>query len=110
MEEIDKPTLAAINGDAIGAGLDLRFTSDQARFAEGYVKVGIVPGDGGGYFLPRIIGLDKALEILWTGKVIDATEARAIGLITRVVPHAQLLEETYHFAEQLDKVPRKQSD
>ncbi|OUM90736.1 MAG: enoyl-CoA hydratase [Bacillus thermozeamaize] len=113
MEEIDKPTLAAINGDAIGAGLDmalqcdLRFASDQARFAEGYVNVGIVPGDGGGYYLPRIIRLDHALELLWTGRMLDAKEAFELGLVTRVVPHEQLLDETYALAERLARGPQQ---
>lgn len=113
MEEIDKPTLAAINGDAIGAGLDmalqcdLRFASEQARFAEGYVNVGIVPGDGGGYYLPRIIRLDHALELLWTGRMLDAKEAYELGLVTRVVPHEQLLDETYALAERLARGPQQ---
>jgi enoyl-CoA hydratase/carnithine racemase len=113
MEEIDKPTIAAINGDAIGAGLDmslqcdLRIASDQARFGEGYINVGIVPGDGGGYFLPRIIGIDKALEMLWTGKIIDAAQAEALGLVTRVVPHDQLMEEAFQLAERLARGPQE---
>ncbi|MFD0829538.1 enoyl-CoA hydratase/isomerase family protein [Neobacillus sp. M.A.Huq-85] len=113
MEEIDKPTIAAINGDAIGAGLDMtlqcdiRISSEKARFGEGYVKLGIVPGDGGGYFLPRIIGLDKALEMLWTGKIIEASEAKDIGLVTHVYSHEQFLEEVYKLAEKLERGPQQ---
>jgi enoyl-CoA hydratase/carnithine racemase len=113
MEEIDKPTIAAINGDAIGAGLDMtlqcdiRITSDKARLGEGYVKLGLVPGDGGGYFLPRIIGLDKALEMLWTGKIIGAEEAKNIGLVTHVYPHEQFLVEAYRLAEKLARGPQQ---
>lgn len=113
MEEIDKPTIAAINGDAIGAGLDMtlqcdiRITSDIARFGEGYVKLGLVPGDGGGYFLPRIIGLDKALEMLWTGKIIGAEEAKNIGLVTHVYPHEQFLVEAYTLAEKFARGPQQ---
>jgi enoyl-CoA hydratase/carnithine racemase len=113
MEEIDKPTIAAINGDAIGAGLDmalqcdLRIASSQARFGEGYVKVGIVPGDGGGYFLPRLIGPDKALELLWTGRIIEVEEARTLGLITKQVPHEVLIEEAYKLANQLARGPQQ---
>jgi enoyl-CoA hydratase/carnithine racemase len=113
MEEIDKPTIAAINGDAIGAGLDmslqcdLRIASEKARFGEGYVKLGIVPGDGGGYFLPRIIGLDKALEMLWTGKIIDAEEAGKIGLVTHVYSQELFLEEAYKLAESLARGPQQ---
>ncbi|MDQ0219258.1 enoyl-CoA hydratase [Peribacillus cavernae] len=112
MEEIDKPTIAAINGDAIGAGFDmslqcdLRIASTQARFSEGYVNAGIVPGDGGGYYLPRLIGLDKALELLWTGRMIDSEEAGKLGLITKQVPHDVLMEEAYKLANQLARGPQ----
>jgi enoyl-CoA hydratase/carnithine racemase len=113
MSEIDKPTIAALNGDAIGAGLDmalqcdLRFASNEARFGEGYIKVGIVPGDGGGYYLPRIIGVDKALELLWTGRIIDAKEAYELGLVTRVLEHEKTLEEALQFARQLAAGPQE---
>lgn len=113
MEEIDKPTIAAINGDAIGAGLDmtlqcdLRFASERARFGEGYINVGIVPGDGGGYFLPRLIGLDKALELLWTGRIFGAEEAEKLGLVTRIVPDEVLMEEVYRLAHRLAKGPQQ---
>lgn len=113
MEEIDKPTIAAINGDAIGAGLDmtlqcdLRFASERARFGEGYINVGIVPGDGGGYFLPRLIGLDKALELLWTGRIFGAEEAEKLGLVTRVVADEDLMEEVYRLANRLANGPQQ---
>lgn len=113
MEEIDKPTIAAINGDAIGAGLDmtlqcdLRFASEQARFGEGYINVGLVPGDGGGYFLPRIIGKDKALELLWSGRIFGAEEAINLGLVTRVVSEVELLDEVYRLAHRLANGPQQ---
>ncbi|AXF55187.1 enoyl-CoA hydratase/isomerase family protein [Salicibibacter kimchii] len=113
MEEIDKPTIAAINGDAIGAGLDMtlqcdiRIASEHARFGEGYVKVGLVPGDGGGYYLPRIVGLDRALEMLWTGKIIDSAEAAEIGLVTRVVTSENLLDESYTLASKIAQGPQQ---
>ncbi|MBM7583567.1 enoyl-CoA hydratase/carnithine racemase [Bacillus pakistanensis] len=113
MEEIDKPTIAAVNGDAIGAGLDMalqcdmRISSDQARFGEGYVNVGIVPGDGGGYYLPRIIGIDKALDLLWSGRIIDAHEASKIGLITKMVSHEELMVETNSLARRLADGPQQ---
>ncbi len=113
MDELDKPTLAAINGDAVGAGLDmalqcdLRYASDQARFAESYVNVGLVPGDGGGYYLPRILRIDHALELLWTGRMVNAEEAARLGLVTRVVPHDQLMNETYAMAEKLARGPQQ---
>ncbi|GAV24511.1 enoyl-CoA hydratase [Carboxydothermus islandicus] len=110
-EVIDKPVIAAINGTAVGAGLDmalmcdLRFAAESARFSEGYIRLGLVPGDGGAYFLPRLIGIAKALELLWTGDFIDAREAHQLGLVNRVYPDDKLLEETYKFAERLVKGP-----
>lgn len=111
LEDIDKPIIAAMKGVAVGAGLDmalmcdLRFAADTARFSEGYVKVGLVPGDGGAYFLPRLVGIAKALELLWTGEFIDAPEALRIGLINRVYPGDLLMEETLQFAVELAEGP-----
>lgn len=113
MEEIDKPTIAAINGDAIGAGLDmtlqcdLRYASERARFGEGYINVGIVPGDGGGYFLPRIVGVDKALELLWSGRIFDAKEASELGIVTRVVSDEELMDTVYSVANRLANGPQQ---
>lgn len=113
MEEIDKPTIAAINGDAVGAGIDmtfqydLRFASENARIAEGYVKVGLIPGDGGGYFLPRLIGMDHALDLLWSGRLLSAEEAKAYGIVTRVIPEEQLMEEVYQLANRLVDGPQQ---
>ena len=97
--EMDIPTIAAINGPAIGAGLDLacmcdiRIASETARFAESFVKVGIVPGDGGAYLLPRVVGMSKALEMSLTGDAITPAEALACGLVSKVVapdrPHGR---------------------
>lgn len=101
------------NGSAFCAGLDMalmcdiRYCSDQARLGEGYVKAGIVPGDGGGYYLPRIVGVDKALEMLWTGKILTASEAKEIGLVSHVVPHNQLWENVLDFANQLTLAPQE---
>lgn len=113
MEEIDKPMIAAINGVAIGAGLDMalmcdiRYCSDQAKLGEGYINAGIVPGDGGGYYLPRIIGIDKALEMLWTGDILTAKESKDIGLVTRVIPADQLMDEVLQFANRLTDAPQE---
>lgn len=111
LEDIDKPVIAAMKGVAVGAGLDmalmcdLRFAGSSARFSEGYVKVGLVPGDGGAYYLPRLVGVAKALELLWTGDFIDAAEALRIGMINRVYPEDQLMEETRDFARKLAEAP-----
>jgi enoyl-CoA hydratase/carnithine racemase len=111
LEELDKPVIAALNGPAVGAGLDmalmcdLRFAAEGTRFSEGYVKVGLIPGDGGTYFLPRLVGTAKALELLWTGDFVDAQEAYRIGLVNRVVPPDQLMPVVYEFAARLANGP-----
>ena len=111
LAEIDKPVIAAMNGAAVGAGLDmalmcdLRFAAAGARFSEGYVKVGLIPGDGGTYFLPRLVGTAKALELLWTGDFVDAVEAERTGLVNRVVEADQLMPTVYEFAGRLASGP-----
>ncbi|RNF39746.1 enoyl-CoA hydratase/isomerase family protein [Planococcus salinus] len=111
MSEIDKPTIAAINGPATGAGLDmalmcdLRFASSTSKMGETYINLGIVPGDGGAYFLPRIIGIDKALELLWTGRILTAQEAKECGMITYLTEPDELLEKVYSFASQIANQP-----
>jgi enoyl-CoA hydratase/carnithine racemase len=111
LEDIDKPVIAAMKGVAVGAGLDmalmcdLRFVAETACFSEGYVKVGLVPGDGGAYFLPRLVGVSKALELLWTGDFIDAEEALRIGMVNRVYKDGELMEQTLGFAQRLAQGP-----
>lgn len=111
LEDLDKPVIAAINGPAVGAGLDLalmadiRFMAETARVSEGYIKVGLVPGDGGAYFLPRLVGVSRALELFWTGDFIDAPTALALGMVTHVVPQAQLMEETLKLAARIADGP-----
>jgi len=113
LEDTDKPVIAALNGVAVGAGLDMalmcdmRFAAESARFSEGYVKVGFVPGDGGAYYLPRLVGIAKALELLWTGDFVYAPEAERIGMVNRVYPDDQLMDETYKFARRLADGPTK---
>ncbi len=111
LEDLDKPVIAAINGAAMGAGMDmaimcdLRVCSDRAKLAESYIMMGLVPGDGGAYFLPRLTGVSKGLELLLTGDVIDPDEALRLGIVNRVVPHENLMEETMKLAEKIASKP-----
>lgn len=106
-EKLDVPIIAAVNGPAIGAGLDLacmcdmRIAAESARFAESFVKVGIVPGDGGAWLLPRVVGYSKACEMAFTGDMLDAKEALACGLVSRVVPDADLLDAAKALAQRV---------
>ncbi|MBM9463582.1 enoyl-CoA hydratase/isomerase family protein [Aeromicrobium sp. YIM 150415] len=111
VEQLDKPLIAAIDGVAVGAGMDMalmcdmRFVSPRAKFSEGYVKVGLVPGDGGCFYLPRIVGEAKALELLMTGDLVDGEEALRIGLATKLFDPDELLPKTYEFARRLAEAP-----
>jgi len=111
LEDLDKPVIAAINGAAMGAGMDmaimcdLRICSDKAKLAESYIMMGLVPGDGGAYFLPRLAGLSKALELLFTGDVINAEEALRLGIVNRVIAHDMLMSETMDLAEKIAAKP-----
>jgi enoyl-CoA hydratase/carnithine racemase len=104
---VDKPIIAAVNGVAVGAGLDialmcdLRFAASSARMSEGYIRVGLVPGEGGCYLLPRLVGPARALELLMTGRFVDAAEALAIGLVNRVYEDAELAAQAHAFAAEL---------
>src|SRR5215813_1983004 len=112
LEQMDKPVIAMVNGLAVGAGMgmsvmcDLRIAAASARFSTGYVKVGLVPGDGDTYFLPRLVGTAKALELLWTADFIEAPTALELGIVNRVVPAAKLADETYALARQIADGPQ----
>jgi 2-(1,2-epoxy-1,2-dihydrophenyl)acetyl-CoA isomerase len=112
LEAMDKPVIAMVNGLAVGAGMgmcvmcDMRVAAESARFSTGYVKVGLVPGDGDTYFLPRLVGAAKALELLWTADFIEAPEAHRLGIVQRVAPDAQLRETTYALARQIADGPQ----
>jgi 2-(1,2-epoxy-1,2-dihydrophenyl)acetyl-CoA isomerase len=101
------PMIAAINGPAIGLGLDLaclcdmRISADSAKFASSFIKLGIVPGDGGAWILPRVVGLSKAAELIFTGDTFDAVAALAMGLVSAVVPDARLQDEARALARRI---------
>ena len=96
-EKVEVPVIAAVNGAAIGAGNDLtcmcdiRIAGESAKFAESFVKVGIIPGDGGAWLLPRVVGYSKACEMAFTGDILNAQEALACRLVSKVVPDAELM-------------------
>lgn len=110
-QALEVPVIAAINGPAIGAGLDLatmcdiRIASETARFAESFVRLGIVPGDGGAWLLPRIVGFSRATELALTGEMIDAATALAYGLVSHVVPGEQLMAKAREIAGRIAENP-----
>ena len=110
-DRLEVPIIAAVNGPAIGAGCDLacmcdiRIAGESARFAESFVKLGIIPGDGGAWLLPRAVGFSKASEMAFTGDPIDAREALACGLVSRVVPDAELLATAKALAQRIAANP-----
>ncbi|WP_158966678.1 crotonase/enoyl-CoA hydratase family protein [Chachezhania sediminis] len=109
--QLEVPTIAAVNGAAVGAGLDLacmcdiRIASDNARFAESFVKLGIIPGDGGAWLLPRVVGRSRAAEMCFTGEMIDAETALNWGLVSRVVPGDALMDTALELARKITANP-----
>ena len=111
LQTLDKPYIAAINGACAGAGMDMasmcdiRIASDNAKFVMAYVRRATVPGDGGCYLLPRIVGLTNALDLMWTGRAMDAQEALRIGYVSRVVSQEELMQQTMEYAKELASGP-----
>ncbi len=111
IRQLPKPVLASVNGPAAGAGMnlalacDLRIASDQASFTQAFVRIGLHPDWGGTFFLPRLIGIGRALEMFALGEPINAAEASRLGLVNSVVPHDQLAAETRKLAERLAAAP-----
>ncbi|GLS98879.1 enoyl-CoA hydratase [Sphingobium jiangsuense] len=110
-QKLEVPVIAAVNGPAIGAGCDLacmcdiRIASTAARFAESFVRVGLIPGDGGAWLLPRIIGFPRATDLALTGRTIDAATALDWQLVTRVTEPAALLAAAYEAAAEIAANP-----
>ncbi|MDG2459467.1 MAG: crotonase/enoyl-CoA hydratase family protein [Luminiphilus sp.] len=109
---IEVPLIAGVNGAAIGLGCDvacladIRIASDKAIFGATFLKLGLVPGDGGAWLLPRVIGMSRASELLYTGSTISAATAENWGLVSRVVPHENLKEEVEALANAISCQPR----
>jgi enoyl-CoA hydratase/carnithine racemase len=111
MTSIAVPVIAAVNGPAIGAGLDfvtmcpIRIASERASFAESFIKLGMVSGDGGAWLLPRVIGDAAAAELTLTGDTIDAETAKSLGIVSRIVAHAHLLSTARDIAARIVRHP-----
>ena len=108
---LEVPLIAAVNGPAIGLGCDvacmadIRIAADTAKFGVTFLKLGIIPGDGGAWLLPRTIGMSKAAELLFTGDVIDAATAREIGLVSYLAAPDQLMAEARRLATRIAQQP-----
>jgi enoyl-CoA hydratase/carnithine racemase len=106
---LEVPLIAAVNGAAIGLGCDvacladIRVSSDTAKYGCTFLKLGLIPGDGGAWLLPRVVGFSRACELLFTADVIDAKTALEWGLVSRVVPADQLMQESLALANRIAK-------
>jgi enoyl-CoA hydratase/carnithine racemase len=111
MNAIDVPIVAAVNGHAIGAGNDLctmcdiRIAGEDAKFSESFLRIGIIPGDGGSWFLPKIIGLSRAAEMILTCDVLDAEKALNWGLVSQIVKNEELIIQAKKIANKIASQP-----
>lgn len=111
VRSIDQPVIAAVNGPAAGGGAnlalacDLRIMADTASIGQTFTRIGLHPDWGGTYFLPRLVGEARALELMWSGRMVGAEEALAIGLVNRVVPADRLADEALAWARQMAAAP-----
>lgn len=113
MASMEKPIVAAVHGPVYGAGLgmalacDLRVASESAKFSVAFIKIGLMPDAGVSFFLPRIVGLGRAMEMSMTGDAVEAEEAHRIGLVNRLVPEDDLIEEANALARNLASLPTR---
>jgi enoyl-CoA hydratase/carnithine racemase len=111
IKNYDKPLIAAVNGAAAGGGFalamlhDIRLASERATFTSAFVRIGLVAEMGLSYTLPRAIGLEAAMDVMYTGRSVTADEAREMGLVRRIVPHDRLMDEAIAYAEQIAAQP-----
>ena len=111
IRDLEKPYLAAVNGPAVGGGweivslCDIRIASERAKFGTGFVRMGEVPASIGCYIFPRLVGIPRALELIWTGRLFDAQEALRIGYVNEVVPHDELMPRALALARSLARGP-----
>ena len=111
VETLVKPYIAAINGHAVGAGMDManmadiRICSDKAKLIMGYIKMGLVPGDGGAFYLPRIVGTAKAYEMIWLGEPVESKEAKEIGLVNHIFPAENFHEHATEYCRKFTQKP-----
>lgn len=113
LQAVEVPIIAAVNGPAIGAGFDLanmadiRIASTRAKFGETFLNLGIIPGDGGAWFMQRLIGYQKAFELTLTGRIVEAEEAKALGLVLEVVEPEALMPRALELASRIAAQPPK---
>jgi len=111
IHQLQKPSIAAVNGHAVGVGMgvalacDIRIAGQKAQFAEAFVRMGLIPGDGSCWQLPRLIGLSNTLLLQYTGDRVDAQEAHRLGLVSKVAPDDSLMEVSLELAHRLAQGP-----
>lgn len=111
MEDLSKPIIAMVNGAAIGAGCDLammcdlRIGSEKSKFGETFAKIGLISGDGGSFFLTRVVGFAKAMQMTLTADIFEGQKAFDFGLMNYLVPHNQLITETEKLADKISQLP-----
>ena len=113
LQNVEVPVIAAVNGPAVGAGFDLanmadiRIASEKAKFGETFLNLGIIPGDGGAWFMQRLIGYQKAFELTLTGRIINAEEAKELGLVMQVTAAEDLMDTVNELAQRIATQPPK---